>query len=42
MVPRMVLNLRSFDGLPDETALGNIDGVDLGVNDGSPYGYNDG
>ena len=42
MVPRMVPKLRSFDGLPDETTLGNIDGVDLGVNDGNPYGSNDG
>ena len=41
-MPRMVLNLRSFDGLPVEAALGNIDGVDLGVNDGNPHGSNDG
>ena len=38
----MVLNLRSFDRLPDETALGNIDGVDLVVNAGNPHGSNDG
>ena len=40
MVPRMVLNLRTFDGSPDETTLGNIDGVKLGVNAGNPDGSN--
>ena len=40
MVSRMVLNLRSLDGFPDETTLGNIDGVELGINDGNRYGSN--
>ena len=42
MVSRMVVNLRSFDGFSNETTLGIIDGIELGVKDGYPHSSNDG